>query len=88
MVRPISLRLRSAALLDEARAIIARANQDALLRRRTKLAGFKALHAARQAYDLEEKIDYGFSEVDQKRWRERRQLVEAELKRIAGLGRS
>jgi hypothetical protein len=49
MVRPISLRLRSEAIVSEARALITRVNGDALLRRRIELAGFKALHAARKA---------------------------------------
>jgi len=86
---PISLRLRSTAILSEARATVSRVSEDARLRRCTKLAGFKALHAARQAYQLEEKIKFRFmSEIEQKRWREQRKLVEAELMRIAKLGPS
>jgi hypothetical protein len=86
MVRPISLRLRSEAIVSEARALIARVNEDALLRRQIKLAGFKALHATRKAYDLQEKFASRLSEVDRERWRERRKLVEAQLKRMAGIG--
>lgn len=86
MVTPISLRLRNVAILREARATIARVDEHARLRRRTKLAAFKALHAAREAYRLEEKINFRFmTEIEQKRWRERRKLVEAELMRIARL---
>jgi hypothetical protein len=82
MVRPISLQLRNAAILREARAAVARVDEDARLRRCTKLAAFKALHAARRAYDLEEKTSFRFmTESAQKRWRERRKLVEAELTR-------
>jgi hypothetical protein len=88
MVRPISLRLRSEAILSEARALIARVNEDALLRRQIKHAGFKALYAARKAYDLQKKFASRLSEVDRERLGERRKLVEAELKRIAGLGTS
>jgi hypothetical protein len=84
---PISLRLRNAAILHEARATIARVDERARLRRCAKLAAFKALQATRQAYQLEEKINFRFmTEITQKRWRERRKLVEAELKRIAELG--
>jgi hypothetical protein len=61
-------------------------DEDAQLRRCTRLAAFKALVAARKAFGLEEKISLRFmSEVAQKRWRERRKLVEVELKRIADL---
>jgi hypothetical protein len=86
MVRPISLRLRSEALVSEARALIARVNEDALLRRQIKLTGLKALHAARKAYDLQEKFAWRLSQIDRECVAERRKLVEAELKRIAGLG--
>ena len=86
---PTSLRLRNAAILREARATVARVDERARLRRRTKFAAFKALHAVRQAYQLEEKINFRLmSEIEQKRWRERRKLVEAELMRIAKSGLS
>jgi hypothetical protein len=85
----ISLRLRNAAIVREARATIARVDERARLRRCAKLAAFKALHATRQAYQLEEKINFrSMSEIEQKRRRERRKLVEAELMRIAKLGLS
>jgi hypothetical protein len=86
---PTSLRLRNAAILREARATVARVDERARLRRRTKFAAFKALHAVRQAYQLEEKINFRLmSEIEQKHRRERRKLVEAELMRIAKLGLS
>jgi tRNA(Ile2) C34 agmatinyltransferase TiaS len=86
MINPISLRLRNAETISKARATIARVDEDARLRRRTKLAAVKALLAVRRAYELEEKTSFRFmGEVGQKRWRERRKSVEAELKRIAGL---
>ena len=89
MVTPISLRLRWPAILREARANLARADEEARLRRCTRLAAFKALHAARQAYDGEEKIQFRFmTEIEQRRWRGRRKLVETELTRITKLGRS
>lgn len=84
MVRPISLRLRSSKILSEARAAIARGREDALLRRRTRLAWL----AAQRAFNLQEKTVSFMSEAAQKRWRERRKLVQEELKRIAGLGPS
>ena len=86
---PINLRLRSAAIVREARATVARVNERARLRRCAKLAAFKALHAARQAYQLDEKINFRLmSEIEQKRWCGRRKLVEAELMRIAKSGLS
>ena len=87
MVAPI--RLRSTEILRKARATLAQVNEDVVLRRRTKLAAIKALQAVREAYRLEEKSAFRFmGEIAQKRWRERRKLVEAERKRIAGLGQS
>jgi hypothetical protein len=86
MVNPISLRLRNAETISKARATIAQVDEDARLRRRTKLAAVKALLAVRRAYELEEKTSFRFmGEVGRKRSRERRHLIEAELKRIAGL---
>ena len=82
MVRPIQL--RSAAILREARALVARVDEDALLRRQIKHAGFKALHAARKAFDLQERFAIRLSEADRQRWAERRRLVEQELKRLVG----
>jgi hypothetical protein len=88
MVRPISLRLRSSEILSKARAAIARGREDERLRRRTRLAGVKAWLAAQKAFGLQEQAFPFTSEIDQKRWRERRKLVQEELKRIAGLGPS
>lgn len=89
MIRPISLRVCAAALRSEARATIDRVDDDARLRRCVKLAALKAHHAVREAYRLEEKINFRFmSEIAQKRWHERRKLIEVELKRIAELGPS
>jgi hypothetical protein len=88
MVRPSSLRVRSSEILSKARAAIARGREDERLRRRTRLAGVKAWLAAQRAFNLEEKTVSFRSETAQKRWRERRKLVQEELKRIAGLGPS
>ena len=44
--------------------------------------------AAQRAFSLEEQSVRLLGETAQKRWRERRKLVEAEVKRIAGLGQS
>jgi hypothetical protein len=61
-------------------------DEDTRLRRSTRHAAFKALLAARKAFDLEEKISLrSMSDVAQRRWHERRKVVEAELKRIADL---
>ena len=86
MVRPISLRVRSSEILSKARAAIARGREDERLRRRTRLAGVKAWLAAQRAFNLEEKTVSFMSETAQKRWRERRKLVQEELKRIRGTG--
>jgi hypothetical protein len=84
MVKPISLRLRRASIIAKARATVARVNEEVRVRRSTKLFAFKALHYARQAYDYEEETSFrSMTQNEQKRWRERRKLVEAELKRIA-----
>jgi hypothetical protein len=88
MVRPISLRVRSSEILSKARAAVARGREDERLRRRTRLAGVKAWLAAQRAFSLEEQSVRLLGETAQKRWRERRKLVEAEVKRIAGLGQS
>jgi hypothetical protein len=88
MVRPISLRLRSSEILTKARAAIARGLEDERLRRRTKLAAIKALLAVQKAYRLEEQTSCFMGEVAKQRMRERRKLMEAELKRIAGMGPS
>ena len=82
MIRPISLRLRD----DE---ILADGDEYARLRRCQKHAAYKALAALRTAYQLEEKLSFRFmSELEKQHWRERRKSLEAELKRIAGVGPS
>jgi hypothetical protein len=104
MVRPISLRIRHAKILSEARAalgrgreqqlkqahntsvmerargIVAQAREQDRLRRCAKLAAFKALHAARDAFA--NISSSSTSEVDRERWRERQELVERELREI------
>jgi hypothetical protein len=44
--------------------------------------------AAQKAFGLQEQAFPFTKEIDQKRWDERRKLVQEELKRIAGLGPS
>ena len=104
-MKPISLRIRHAAILREARAALARGGRDEevrrahnarvmerargivaqareqdRLRRCAKLAAFKALHAARDAFA--NISSSSTSEVDRERWRERQELVERELREI------
>jgi|SRR6516164_1455203 hypothetical protein len=75
---------RNAAILRKAREIVAQAREQARLRRCARLAAFKAIASVREAYD---KINSSStSDIDRTRWRERRELVEAELMRIAKLG--
>src|SRR5262245_31246803 len=82
MVSPVSLRLRSAAVLREARATISRIYNEARLRRCTKFAALKALHAVREAFDYAEKLRRrSMTEIEQKHWRGRRKLIESELMR-------
>lgn len=88
MVRPSSLRVRSSEILIKARAAIARADEKARLRRRARFAGLRAWVAAQKAFGLQEQAFPFTNEIDQKRWDERRKLVQEELKRIAGLGPS
>jgi hypothetical protein len=77
---------RNARILNAARATLARLEEQARLRKCARLAAFKALHAVREAYRMQEKINSG--DEQQKRWRERRELVETELMRIVELGPS
>src|SRR5215831_7926983 len=106
MVKPISLRLRSAEIraraeatliragraddvkrahsarvMREARATVARAREQNRLRRCAKLAAFKAIAAVREAYAAQNKIDG--TEFERERWLGLRDLVLAELARIA-----
>ena len=75
---------RNTAILRKAHAIVAHAREQDRLRRCAKSAAYRAIAMAREAY---EKINSSStSDVDQKRWRERRELVEAELMRIVKSG--
>src|SRR5262245_48108215 len=77
-------RSRNAAVLRKAHAVVAEARERDRLRRCARLAAFKAIASVREAY---EKINSSStSDIDQKRWRERQELVEAELMKIAKLG--
>jgi len=77
---------RSTAILRKARQLVAQAREQDRLRRCARLAAFKAIASVREAYA---NINVSsMSDIDQKRWRERQELVEAELMRIAKLGRS
>jgi len=50
------------------------------------LAALKAIASVREAYQMQEKINSGWTcDIDRKRWRERQALVEAELMKIAKL---
>jgi hypothetical protein len=49
------------------------------------LAGFKALRAVLECYALEQKFVARRDEFEQVQWQKRRALVEAELRRIAGV---
>ena len=85
MVRPISLRLRNAKILARARATLARCDEEDRLQRATKFWGLKALHACREAFDLDEKTNFRFmSRSGQEQARKRQKFIEAELRRIAG----
>ena len=83
MVSPISLRLRSAELVRQARETIARTDEAAKLKRRARLAGLKALLAAQKAFDLQEQAFPRMSEIDQMRWREQYKSAEKVLRQIA-----
>jgi hypothetical protein len=77
---------RNTAILRKAHAIVAQVREQDRLRRCARLAAFKAIASVREAY---EKINSSStSDIDQKRWRERQELVEAELMKIAKLGPS
>jgi hypothetical protein len=105
MVKPISLRIRHAAILRDAHAALARAGREEELRRSHSaavnrraremvarrqeqdrlrrcawLAAQKALLTAQRAYN--QMCDSCSNEIDRERWRERRALVERELKMI------
>jgi hypothetical protein len=69
-----------AAVMQRAREIVAQAREQDRLRRSAKVAALRALVLSKDAYDRIN--DASSSEIDQKRWRESRELVEAELMRI------
>jgi hypothetical protein len=104
-MKPISLRIRHAAILREARAALARGGRDEevrrahnarvmerargivaqareqdRLRRCAKLAALKAIAAVRDAFGSMSASTT--SDVDQEHWRERKELVEAELMEV------
>ena len=70
----------NARVMERARGIVAQAREQDRLRRCAKLAAFKALHAARDAFA---NISFSStSEVDREHWRERQEIVERELQEI------
>ena len=103
-MKPISLRIRHAKILSEARAalgrgreqelkqahnarvmerargIVAQAQEQDRLRRCAKLAALKAIAAVRDAFGSMSASTT--SDVDQEHWRERKELVEAELMEV------
>src|SRR5262249_59200124 len=73
-------RAHTARVMREARATVARAQEQARLKRAAALAAHKALLSVKDAFA---KIRSSTtSDVDQQRWRERQELVEVELMRI------
>ena len=70
----------NAAVLRKAREIVSEVHEQRRLKRCAYLSAHKALLAAKDAFD--QMRDASSSEVDQRRWRERRELVERELTRI------
>jgi hypothetical protein len=70
----------NARVMERARGIVAQAREQDRLRHCAKLAAFKAIAAVREAYWTQDKVNA--SEFEQKRWHERRELVEAELMKI------
>jgi hypothetical protein len=75
---------RNTAILRKAHELVAEAREQDRLRRCARLAAFKAIAAVRAAY---KNINASsMSDIDRKCWRERQELVEAELMRIAKLG--
>jgi hypothetical protein len=83
MIRPIQL--RTELLLRRAKMVTAGDKDGAAERRRVRLAGYKALRAVEACYALEEPIITRRDEFEQVQWQKRRELVEAELRRIAGV---
>jgi hypothetical protein len=58
----------------------------AAARRTLRLAAFKALRAATATFELEEPFIRRLDQFAQDQWQKRRELVESELRRIAGTG--
>jgi hypothetical protein len=84
---PISLRLSRARLArSQAAARIITVDRQRQLKRTMQSAAMRALLAARNAFDAEAELNSNLSDVAQKRQREMRQHIEAELRRMAGLG--
>jgi hypothetical protein len=89
MVRKyINLRLNPDAyqVLQHARLTVARADRDGRLQRSAQLWALKALHACREAFRYDEKVNFHrLPENEQARLRRWRKQVEVELQRIAGM---
>jgi hypothetical protein len=62
-----------------------RSKDEAAERRRLRLAGFRALRAVTEAFAIEEKFIARRDEFEQQTWQKRRALIEAEMRRIAGV---
>jgi hypothetical protein len=73
-------RAHTATVMRQARATVAHAKEQKRLKAVAALAAFKAIAAVREAYWRQDKVNG--SEFEQKRWHERRELVEAELMKI------
>jgi hypothetical protein len=73
-------RAHTAAVMRQARTTVARAKEQKRLKAVAALAASKAIAAVREAYWTQDKVNA--SEFEQKRWHERRQLVETELMKI------
>jgi hypothetical protein len=88
MVRKyINLRLNSKAyrIIQRARATAARIDHERRTRNAAKLAGAKALYACREAFRMDEEVNFHFMpESKQAQLRKWRALIEADLRRIAG----
>jgi len=73
-------RSHDAAVMQRAPEIVSEVQEQRRLQRCAQLSAHKALIAAKNAFD--QMRDASSNEVDQRRWRERRELVERELVRI------
>jgi hypothetical protein len=70
----------NARVMERARGIVAQAQEQDRLRRCAKLAALKAIAAVRDAFGSMSASTT--SDVDQEHWRERKELVEAELMEV------